>query len=359
MKLCKLTLLLFLIAVVPILGQIGNNIQINGYSSFEFEKLFGEEGKGDPNGSFDADLFDIVLNVRASDRLRVAADITWEHGAASEDGRGNVAVEYAFGEYMVNNWLKFRAGKMFTHFGIYNEIHTAKPAMMTVKEPLSTNKNQKFGSDDKGGRFYPRWVTGVAILGNLEISDMDADYIVQITNGEQENTNPFEEDDNTEKAVSGRFRIWPTYDLQLGASFYTDKISELDDEGEDAGKRSSLLSYGVQANWNPNKFGLEAEYVMGSFSPSVGDGITRYAYTIMGTYNVLPRVTPYVRYEFLDPDIDAEDDVAHMFVYGINYQVTNGLNLKGELNTVISDEMNSRFEGVNYTEFKFAVAIGF
>lgn len=127
--------------------QIGRYLTINGYSSFEYEKLLGDEGKGDPNGSFDADLFDLVLNITPTDRLRIASDITFEHGAASEDNRGNVAVEYAFGEYTVMNALRFRASKMFTPFGIYNEIHTAKPAFLTVKEPLSTNKNHKFGME--------------------------------------------------------------------------------------------------------------------------------------------------------------------------------------------------------------------
>lgn len=140
------------------------------------------DGKGDPNGSFDADLFDLVLNFRPTDRLRVAADITWEHGVASEEHFGNAAIEYAFGEYAVSEALRFRAGKMFVHFGIYNEIHTAKPATLTVKEPQSTNKNHKFSSEL---RFYPRWLTGIAITGRRTIGGVDVDYIAQLANGEQ------------------------------------------------------------------------------------------------------------------------------------------------------------------------------
>ena len=142
-------------AEAPLVGN-GDSFRVDGYSSFEFEKMFGDEGRGDPNGSFDADLFDLVLNWRGSDRLRVAADVTWEHGPATEDGRGNVAVEYAFAEYSFADWARVRAGKMFTPFGIYNEIHTAKPAYLSVKEPLSTNKPDKFGMPQ---RMYPRWET--------------------------------------------------------------------------------------------------------------------------------------------------------------------------------------------------------
>jgi hypothetical protein len=144
-------------------AQISDIVHVNGYSSFEFEKQLGDKGKGDPNASFDADLFDLVLNFTPVPRLRVAADLTWEHGPATEDGRGNVAAEYAFAEFAAKDWLKLRAGKMFTAYGIYNEIHTAKPVFLTVKEPLSTNKNDKFGSEL---RFYPRWQTGLAVLAH-------------------------------------------------------------------------------------------------------------------------------------------------------------------------------------------------
>jgi len=113
-------LLLMGLAPAPAWAQMDQVVRINGYSSFEVERLLGDEGRGDPNGSFDADLIDLVLNVTPNDRVRVAADLTWEHGAATEDGRGNVAVEYAFAEFVARDWLRFRAGKMFTHFGIYN-----------------------------------------------------------------------------------------------------------------------------------------------------------------------------------------------------------------------------------------------
>jgi len=52
-------------------NQLSDKIQINGYSSFEFEKLLGDEGQGDPNGSFDADLFDLVLNIQATEKLKI------------------------------------------------------------------------------------------------------------------------------------------------------------------------------------------------------------------------------------------------------------------------------------------------
>jgi hypothetical protein len=333
-----------------------DRVTVNGYSSMEFERLLDDDGVGDPNGSFDADLFDLVINITPSPRFRVAADLTWEHGTATEEALGNVAVEYAFIEYDVRDWLKLRAGKMFTHFGIYNEIHTAKPAFLSVKEPLSTNKNEKFGSDL---RFYPRWGSGVAVLGNAHAGRVDFDYMAQLTNGDQGNTNPFEEDDNRAKAFTGRVRVRPSPRVALGASVYADRLTDLTEEGEDSGARTKLVSYGAHATWTPSALGLEAEYVRGSLRPEAGDRVLRHAATVMAFYRIRDRYTPYVRYEFLDPDRGAADDQARMFVYGINVRVTTGLYLKADLNTVRAGAANRYFEGGRFTEFKAAVAAGF
>ncbi len=337
-------------------AQTSETFTLNGYSSFEFEKQLGDAGKGDPNGSFDADLFDLVLNFTPASRLRVAADLTWEHGAASEDGRGNVAVEYAFAEVYVRDWLKIRAGKMFTAFGIYNEIHTAKPAFLTVKEPLSTNKNDKFGSS---GRFYPRWQAGLAVLGTVRIKQANLDYVVQVGNGEQTATNPFEEDDNTAKSVTARVILRPTPTISVGASLYSDRLTEYDAEGADTGGRTKLLSYGAQASWVPSALGFEFEYVGGRLDTTQDPAKRRNALTAMAYYRIRDRFTPYLRYEWLDPDTSTPNDQANLFIYGINVRVVKALYLKADLDTVTAGANNKRFHGQGYTEFKAAAVVGF
>lgn len=351
-----LTLLLPALAPGNAWAQLDQVLRLNGYSSFEFERMLSSEGRGDPNGSFDADLFDLVINATPTDRVRVAADLTWEHGAATEDGRGNVAVEYAFAEYVARDWIKFRAGKMFTHFGIYNEIHTAKPAFLTVKEPQATNKNDKFGSDL---RFYPRWGTGLALTGSVDIADDNLEYIVQLTNGEQELTNPYEEDDGTPKAVSARVRYHPSPRLTLGASVYSDRLTELDEDGEPLSSRTELLSYGAELAWQPGRLGLEVEVVAGDVEPSAGTARSRWALTALASYRIGERFTPYFRYEYLDPDTDLDDDTARLFIYGLNFRVGGGLFFKAELNTFEAGEANQRFEGQGYTELKAAMVVGF
>ncbi len=354
----KITLLLMMLVYHPYgLGAPWKKVSMNGYFSFEYEKTLSGDEEEDINGSFDLDLVDLVFNVDATDRLRVALDLTWEHGSASEDGRGNVAVEYAFAEYTINNLLRIKAGKMFTHFSIYNEIHTAKPANLTVKEPLATNKNNKFGSDI---RFYPRWLTGVGATGNAEMGGWELDYDLQVSNGETEDdgANPFEEDDNTHKAVNGRIRIVPTEGLRFGFSFYDDSM---EDPGNDR-ERFDISSYAAQIEWDTyDGIGVEAEYIIGTQDMTANpDGeVDRDALTLMLFYHINDQWIPYVRYESLEPNDDVKDDEATKVIAGINWMVDRNMYLKFEVDRVSTEDNNDKFEGADFTEFKASLSIGF
>ena len=333
-----------------------SDLTLNGYFSFEYEKNVAGKPEGDTNGSFDLDLFDLVINFNASDKLRIATDLTWEHGTATEEGFGNAAIEYAFAEYSFSPVFKLRAGKMFTNFGIYNEIHTAKPATLSVKEPLSTNKNNKMGSEI---RFYPRWNVGVAAVGDFVWLDRDFDYVVQLSNGEDEETNPFEEDSNTSKALGGRVRGELLDNFQLGASFYRDHMNAEYDDG-DVVARARIASYGVQANWFMlDSIYVEFEYVAGTVKRDDTEKISRNAFTLMLSVEVTDMITPYLRVEVLEPDTETSDDEGVLTILGVNWQIASNAYLKFELDDMSTEDANAKFEGEDFQEIKASLSIGF
>ncbi len=335
----KTFIFLFYIYIVFSYSGAGQ-FRLAGYSSFEYEKSIIGDG-GDKNGSFDSDLFDLVLNFLPTNRVRIAADITWEHGTASEDNRGNAAIEYAISEFTLSSYLKFRVGKMFTPFGIYNEIHTAKPAMLSIKEPFSTNKNDKFGSEN---RFYPRWGTGAALLGASTLGEMDFDYILCLSNGENTETNPFAEDNNQAKAITGRVRADFSEYFKAGFSVYNDWITS----GE------QQFSIGSQLIFDHHFIGLEIESVYGF----VGD-LDRWGSSAMLFYYVNGALIPYVRFEHLDPDLSIDMDDAFLLVYGLNMQLEENYFLKIDLNTVSSLQNNLTMGKSSYTEIKTSISVGF
>lgn len=368
-----------------------DTISIDGYFSLEYEhNVAGDKtnrtGKkmGDPNGSFDTDGLDLVINAQPDPRVRLSTDVTFEHGAATEEGLGNVAVEYAFGEYTVADWLRVRAGKMFTHFGIYNDYHTAKPAFLSVKEPYAVGKTDKVGNDL---RFYPRWGSGIGFLGDFRLSGMDAEYALQITNGDVytfddakgglQDVNPYEDDGSESKALNGRFRISPGDDLRLGVSFYIDEASAFgsycaavlapDCPAVTAPMTGTYAveSFGVEAEWRaPWKSLVQAEYVQGNTQfvddAAAGDfDIDRVGWYLMWSRPVSDRVTGYLRYESFEPDDVKADDEMSIGVAGVNWNVAKGMYLKFEFDQYNSANANSKLKGGEYTELKAAFAVGF
>jgi hypothetical protein len=346
--------IVFLLSTLPAGAIDWERLSINGYTSFEYEKQLDSEGEGagDPNGSFDADAIDLVLNFQVSDKIRAATDITWEHGAATEDDRGNVAIEYAFVEYTFSDVFKVRAGKFLTPFGVFNQIHTAKPAFLSVKEAASTNSPGRIVED--AARFFPRWGSGIAFQGDGLLGDMEFDYDFLLANGEQDNTNPFEEDDNKSKSVTARFRLEPTESLQVGASYYYDKFSE-------GSQLDSIRSTGLELDWGVSRLRVLAEIVSGSQKLAAGGTRKQLGWFIQPSYHFDNGVTPYLRYDWIDPDTDQADDDGRDIIVGVNWEMSRWFMIKVENNWFKGGESSSlaQYPGRGYSEIKAALVLGF
>lgn len=346
-----ITTILILLGSLSVIvsAQSGDYIRINGYGSFEYEKNLSDRGRGDKSGSFDADGFDLVFNIIPAERFRVAADLNWEHGTAIEDGYGNVGFEYAFAEYSISNSLKIRAGKQFTHFGIYNEIHTAKPTFLFIKEPSSTLRVDRAGA---AVDLFPRWGSGLTLLGSLDMLPVGVDYIVQYTNGKHSYGNPYEKDYDKTKAINGRLRA-ALYEsgsdlLRLGFSFYID-----------GGDSLKLTTLGGQVEWRYGNLMVDGEYVTGSYEPVRAAKISRNGFYILAGYTFFETVTPYARFEYFEPNADATFDLHRIGIIGVNYRVNDFLFLKAEVDRFVSELKNTRHKGVNYTELKTSISFGF
>ncbi len=338
--------LLTMAVFVPALAVAADGVGVtfNGYTSLEFEKRLGGTGNADPEGSFDADLFDLVINARPVERVRATADFTWEHGPASEDGRGNVALEYGFVEYTVSNSLRIRAGKMFTPYGVFNEIHTAKPVFLSVKEAASTNKPERIVAAE---RFFPRWSTGIAAVGSTFAGDWSLDYNLMVANGEQDETNPYEQDNNSAKAITGRLRL-ESDTMRLGVSMY------YDDPGEMGITR---LSPGGHFFWRRGGFELNAELVAGIFEHPDGPDNTQLGGFIQPAFRA-GKWVPYLRLDWVDPNIDVADDEGMSVLVGLNVEIASAFHLKAELERV-SGRDNSSLSGGHYQQFRSAIVLGF
>lgn len=362
-----------------------DTITVNGYFNVEFEdQIRGKDNyRIDKYASMDSDMLDLVLNIQVTDKMRVAVDFSWEHGSQSEVHKGNVGYEYAFAEYTFQDSIKVRAGKMFTPFGIYNEIHTAKPSIIIMKEPNPTNK-MYFISHDKYEQtlFYPRWGSGLAILGNSSLANLPFDYVLQVTNGDLSygvDENEYDKDDNDHKAITGRLRVDLTSNLQIGASFYHDIMTRyekvyktknvVDTDGnnvEYVTKEYSPVStmkvstQGLQMIYYiTDNFRFEAEYVTGILDVKGVTSFRRTGYSILPSYYISENVNLYLLYASADPNQNKDQDSATNIVPGINIEVDDNVFIKTEVFTVTSQKNNTIYGGDTYSEFRAALSIGF
>ncbi len=346
--------LLILLTVSTATAQLvdSKELTINLYISFEMEYQIEDQGNGDPNGSFDNDQVDLVFNYTKGD-FRIAVDAVFEHGTATEDGLGNAALSFAFAEYAFSPKAKLRMGKYLTPYGGHNSLNSIKASFLSVKLPLATNKPGSLAS--QGFRFFPRRQVGVAVQGVRPMGSGRLEYDVVLSNGFQEDTNPFEEDNNSQKAVNGRLVFHPSLGLAIGLSTYLDAGTEADGD-------RSVRSFGAHLHYEGEHLHLWAEIDQGrlGFDDSSADIDQLGGFAELG-YR-LGNWTPYAQLQYLNAESDALDESATMYILGVFYQFKTHAALKFENAYHKGSGQNLEFAelpGRDYNELRAAIVLGF
>lgn len=322
------------------------------YTSFEYEYQLESEGNGDPNGSFDTDQIDLAFHYETGE-FRFALDLVIEHGVATEDNLGNIELSFGLVEYMFGDGFKLRAGKFFTPFGIHNELLTVRSSFLTVKEPWAANKPSKL--TENGYRFFPRRQVGLGALGSSATEKGLIEYDVTVSNGAQEDTNPFEEDNNPQKALTGRFNFYPgDGNFLVGVSTYFDRLGA----GEEAADQSSI---GLHADYTGKRWTLRGEWLTGEIDPDLGFAVKQQgAYIDLGYQ--WGRFTPYVEYQNIEVEIDDRSETGEAWIAGLFLKLGHTGVIKIENGYFQGSDDNPKFDdipGRDYNEVKLAFVIGF
>lgn len=332
------------------------DLTLDLYISFEVEKQIEAEGNGDPNGSFDADQVDVVFNY-TRDRFRIAVDTVIEHGVSTEEDRGNVELSFGFAEWAASPKLKLRAGKVLSPYGIHNELNSYKSGFLSVKLPLATSKPDKLTR--QGFRFFPRRQVGVGVLGSVPLAGGDAtlDYDVIVGNGDQEDTNPYEEDNNSQKSLTARVVYEPSLGFGVGLSAYHDTLSG--SEGD-----IGLTSLGAHLQYKGEHFQAWAEIDRGKLDydrTAIPDLDQLGGFVEVG-YAFASGLTPYLQAQYLSTESDVRNESVTVFIPGIYYRFEKYAVVKLENAYHKGSRDNGRFAdipGRDYNELRAAVVLGF
>ncbi len=297
---------------------ITRGVSIGGYGEALYENPAGSDQSGNPSGGVDQ--FDFLravayLGYKFDDHWVLNTEIEYEHAVAAADTGGEVAVEFAYLDYMHNRLLNVRSGLVLMPVGLVNELHeptvsisARRPDVERVILPTTWRELGAGVYGDTGFLAYRAYVTT-----SLDAAGFSADD--GIRGGRQEGSEAIAQD----WAVSGRLDYVGTPGLLVGASAFSGNAGQdnLTPAGEKIDARTTVFD--VHADWQWRGLWLRGLYakstisqadLINEFNGFVGDesvGNRQSGWYVQGAYDVLsfaPKtkmsLLPYVRYEQYD-----------------------------------------------------------
>lgn len=364
----KQACLLFLFFLCASFGIDSERFSINGFTSLRIDKQVDDIGYGDKNFSFDAELFDLLMNFQIGEQMRVVSNISWNHGVEKEFGHTNL--EYAFFEQTWVDEIKFRIGKISTPFGLYNEIRLAGPAFYSVEIPHATADPKLMFTN--GYQFFPTTGVGLALQGEGTFDyDKNFSYYILIANGFQDTlVNPYQTDENFSKSLTVRTRFDFNRNLKFGKSIYLDNLA--------FGEKNLLLSDGYDLEFTLENLRILGELTIGTAFGSQVDLSNskpqQIGWYLQSSYSYNNGCTPYLRYETLKLNFSGQNfsgksnhNSSSLIVVGLNYEFSNWYSLKTEVDYFFFGKQNhfgktlgkSSLAGEGFTEIKSSLVIGF
>jgi len=127
MKALKFSLIVLAMTIFITASAVAQkDFNIYGYLSLYYENV-----EGDP-GEFDYAHLNIMMQSNVSDNVRAYINLA---------GTGGLEVRNYWGEYVFNDKLKLRAGKIYRPFGQFNELLDAIPTYLGMEPPELFDKD--------------------------------------------------------------------------------------------------------------------------------------------------------------------------------------------------------------------------
>ncbi len=311
------------------------------FGEMEVEKFFDLHGELDVefevdengNTAFDLHNLELFFNFNISKRATVLAEVDFEDGAEiGEDVfEGKIALERAEIKLKLNKNFTLVAGRSLTPYGIYNQIRFAEPSFVFDRLPFSI-----YGAHPNARGVLevdlPEYVTGAQLQGEFPLSYGEVETYLYI--GNDRGVNPSERTRlrTAHQTFGFRGRYVDGFGrIKLGASHY---------RGRDFlnGNSDQQLT-GVDLELTLGQLVLQAEATINKFdrlnanAVKIGNKRTATGYYLMGSVPVAGGVvTPFLRYDFYDPDIDDEamGDDANETTVGFNVRAMKDVYVKAE-----------------------------
>jgi hypothetical protein len=261
-------------------------------------------GYGEMHANFnldtDEDLFDIhrfvfYLGYDFNDWIRFHSEIELEHAFVSDDSGGELSLEQAYIELLLNDAVNFEVGRILTPMGIINRKH--EPTSFNGVERPSYAKYiipTTWSSDGIGisGSLAPWWEYKAYIVGGLDGPQFNA--IDGIRKGRIK-----ERSSLNDPAVTGRFDFYPLLKssqeldqmLRLGLSYYFGGLDN-GNNGENPGIDGDIQIYSADVEYSKQRIDVRGEIAYENIdgAEDIGNGTASaiFGWYLETAYHFLP-----------------------------------------------------------------------
>jgi hypothetical protein len=308
------------VETLALTGTAQNANKIGGYGELHYNQVDSDSGDSE---EIDFHRFVLFFGHEFTDRIRFFSELELEHSFVGDGAPGEVELEQAYVNYVINANLAAKTGLFLLPLGVINETH----------EPTTFYGVER---NDVESVVIPStwWEAGAGISGNFA-SGLSWDFALhsglampvegssafRVRSGRQKVAEAVASD----PAYTLRVKYTGVPGLELAASYqYQSDPSQIAGDGLDRGQ---LLT--MHAIYQHGGFGLRALYAgwqFDGYAVEAADADDQSGWYLEPSYRVNENWGVYARYE----DIDAarDQDQFTQSEFGFNYWPTNGVVLK-------------------------------
>lgn len=273
---------------------LGNtDIKLGGYASTHLD------GFGETPWSFDVSDLSLFVTWDNGSRLRFFSELEVEDVLTAGEHQGLTAkaagfrLERLYLDYLINDNLTVRIGKILTPIGQWNLIH-ADPLVWTTNRPVATDN------------LFSEHATGIMLHGNVPIGTRSLDYSVYA-----DYSSSLDPKDTGEtlfdNALGFRLRYNLNDQLKVGFSYADFALQN------SRNTRNHLV--GLDLAWSYQRFAVNSEIVYRNNSSTINNNAWQ-GY-VQGVSPIIGNFYAVGRYEFFD---QANAKFGQVGVFGVAYR---------------------------------------
>lgn len=335
----------------PFMTRLGGKTTLGGY--MDLLGSFRREAGINEGWSFEARRFNLFTYSVITDGVVVASEIEVEHGGEE------FKLEYAILDVTFHDALNLRGGIILSPLGKTNLVHDS-PKLELAERPLVATEIIPSTLSEAGvgffGAFYPTDIARIT-YELYAVNGFHQDVLenapgTRIPLGKNK---LFEDDNNGEPALVGRFAFSPSYGTDVGFSFHTGAYNVFTSDGLEVDDRRSLTILAFDAEHSMPWLSVQAEAAFASIEvPASLRGLfaeKQWRYGVQANVPFARSIVPFwprsavtgsVRFEMVDFDRDISGDDRTRLMLGVNFRPVQDtvIKLNYEQNWVRDREMN-------------------